>query len=47
MGKYSDNADALKFNALKPSSDRQSPLIVKNTSCGSTQKPCLVPRSPP
>lgn len=32
MVNYSDNADALKFNALKPSSDKPSPVIAKNIS---------------
>lgn len=36
MVNYSDNANALKFSALKPSSDKQSPVIVKNISSKSS-----------
>ena len=37
-----DNADVLKFNALKPSSDKQSPIEVKNISSKSSCKSCVV-----
>lgn len=36
MVNYSDNADTLKFNALKPSSDKPSPVVVKNISSKSS-----------
>lgn len=36
MVNYSDNADALKFNALKPSSDKPSPVVAKNISSKSS-----------
>lgn len=42
MVNYSDNTDALNFNALKPSSDKQPPVIVKNISSKSSCKSCLV-----
>lgn len=36
MVNYSDSADALKFNGLKPSSDKPSPVLVKNISSKSS-----------
>lgn len=36
MVNYSDKADALKFNALKPSSKKPSLVVVKNISSKSS-----------